>query len=184
MGRLELPALRTSNLAGRWLVAAYMPGRGGYYGEMQMERAGEDEYNTRVSLTSVRDGSRIIRSGRSAVYGASAWRGRSKGNEPEGSAPDDPSSEAREVLWIAPDQSTAEGRWFWGQYQEFGFNVKLRRGSSDPTLIVLDRASLKTASQGESRSLDRGQFPGSGCSCRSELRAGRRRAQYCFPYAE
>ena len=29
-------------------------------------------------------------------------------------------SEMREVMWISPDQSQAEGRWFWGEYQEFG----------------------------------------------------------------
>ena len=28
-----------------------------------------------------------------------------------------------------------EGRWFFGEYQEFGFDVKLERASADPTLI-------------------------------------------------
>jgi quinohemoprotein amine dehydrogenase len=111
-----------------------------------MERAGDDEYNTRVTLTSVKDGARIVRSGRSAVFGGDAWRGRSKGDGPASSNPDDLASEAREVLLIGSDQSTAEGRWFWGQYQEFEFNVKLRRASSDPTLIGVDRSSLKTGS--------------------------------------
>jgi quinohemoprotein amine dehydrogenase len=136
----------TKDLTGRWLVVASVPGHGNYYGEMQMARAGDDEYDTRVSLTSVKDGSRVSRSGRSAVFGSYAWRGRSKGTGPTGSAPDDLASEAREVLLIAPDQSTAEGRWFWGQYQEFEFNVKLRRASSEPTLIGVDRSSLKTGS--------------------------------------
>ena len=54
---------RTPNLAGRWLVTASMQGRGMYYGEMQVEGTG-DEFNTSVHLTSVRDGSTIIRSGR------------------------------------------------------------------------------------------------------------------------
>jgi quinohemoprotein amine dehydrogenase len=134
------------DLAGRWLVAAFVPGHGNYYGEMQIDRAGDGEYNTHVNLTSVKDGSRVLRSGRSAVFGDYAWRGRSKGTGPVSSAPDDPGSEAREVLLIAPDQSTAEGRWFWGQYQEFEFNVKMRRASSDPTLIGVDRSSLKTGS--------------------------------------
>jgi len=134
------------DLAGRWLVAASVPGNGNYYGEMQVERTGDGEYNTRVSLTSIRDGSRVLRSGRTAVLGGYAWRGRSKGTGPASSAPDDPGSEAREVLLIATDQSTAEGRWFWGQYQEFEFNVKLRRASAEPTLIGVDRSSLKTGS--------------------------------------
>lgn len=134
------------NLTGRWLVSAYVPGRGKYYGEMKIDPAGEDEFNTSVHLTSVQDGSQIARSGRNVVYAGYAWRGRSKGSAPAASTPDDLSSDAREVMWIAPDQSTAEGRWFWGQYQEFGIDVKLRRASSDVTLLAVDRSSLKTGS--------------------------------------
>ena len=137
----------TSNLAGRWLVTALTPGRGKYYGEMQVDPAGDDEFNTSVRLTAVNDGSTIMRTGRSAVYAAYAWRGRSKGSGPASSAPDDLASEAREVLWFAPDQSSAEGRWFWGQYQEFGLDVRLQRASSDTTLLLTDRSSLKTGSQ-------------------------------------
>ena len=133
-------------------------GHGTYYGKMQIDRDGDDEYNTRATLISVRDGSRIIRSGRAVVFGGSAWRGRSRGNS-RTLAPDDVSSEAREVLLIATDQSTAEGRWFWGQYQEFGFEVKLRRDSSVPTLLTMDRASLKTASRASRIRLIGDHFP-------------------------
>ena len=138
---------RASSLTGRWLVTALLQGHGEYYGEMQVDPAGDDEFTTRATLMSVRDGSTIQRSGRSAVYGGYAWRGRSKGGDTPGTAPDDPSIEAREVMWIAPDQLTAEGRWFWGQYQEFGFDVKLQRTTSDPTLVTVDRSSLKAGSE-------------------------------------
>jgi quinohemoprotein amine dehydrogenase len=124
-----------------------MPGRGEYTGEMLVDRDGDDEYSTRVTLTSVRDGSRILRSGRTTVFGGAAWRGRSKSNGPGNPAPEDPSSEAREVLLIGPDQSAVKGRWFWGQYQEFGFDVRLQRSSSAPTLIGVDRSSLRTGSR-------------------------------------
>jgi len=145
----------SENLAGRWLVSAYMPGRGKYYGEMQITRDGDDEYSTRVTLTSVKDGSQISRSGRTTLFGGSELRGRSSGSgggktagrNSGGVAPDDPSSEAREVLLIAPNQRTAKGRWFWGQYQEFGLDVKVQRASSYPTLIGIDRSSLKTGSR-------------------------------------
>ena len=136
----------TPNLAGRWLVTASMQGRGQYYGEMQVDSEG-DEFSTSVHLTAVRDGSTIVRSGRSVVFGAYAWRGRSQGSRAANSAPDNPNSEAREVLWVSPDQSTAEGRWYWGQYQEFGFDVKLRRAASGPTLTMVDPPSLKTGSE-------------------------------------
>ena len=137
----------TLNLAGRWWVTASIAGHGKYYGEMQVDPAGDDEFTTRIALTSVQDGSTIHRTGRSAVYGNYAWRGRSKDAGGASVAPDGLASEAREVLWIAPDQSTAEGRWFWGQYQEFGFDVKLRRVTADPTLVAADRASLKAGTQ-------------------------------------
>ena len=148
------------DLAGRWLVAASMPGHGNYYGEMQIDRADDGEYNTRVNLTSVKDGSRVLRSGRSAVFGDYAWRGRSKGTGPASSVPDDPGSEAREVMLIAPEGATAAGRWFWGQYQEFEFNVKLWRASSDPTLIGVDRSSLRTGSIATRIRLMGDKFPG------------------------
>jgi quinohemoprotein amine dehydrogenase len=155
------------NLAGRWLVSAYMPGRGKYYGEMQINRDGDDEYSTRVTLRSVKDGSQISRSGRTTLFGGSAWRGRSSGssggNTADGTsgaiAPDDPSSEAREVLLIARNQATAAGRWFWGQYQEFGFDVKLQRASSNPTVIGIDRPALKTGSRANRVRLVGDHFP-------------------------
>lgn len=137
-----------AKLAGRWLVSAHIQGRGKYYGEMEVEQSGaEDEFATRVTLQSVSDGSTIRRSGHGLIFGGYAWRGRSKGIDAAGSAPDDLSSEVREAMWFAPDQSQAEGRWFWGPYQEFGFDVHLRRATSNPALIAVDRSSLKTGSR-------------------------------------
>jgi len=142
--------MRAPKLAGRWIVSAYIPGRGKFYGEMELDPSSgtDDEFTTRVKLTSLKDGSTISRTGHSLVYGGYAWRGRSKGTPAANAAPGDLNSEAREVMWISPDQSTAEGRWFWGEYQEFGFDVKLLRPSADPTLIGADRSLLKTGSQG------------------------------------
>lgn len=92
------------------------------------------------------------------MFGGDAWRGRSRGSDPA-SSPDDPLTEAREVLLIAADQSTAEGRWFWGQYQEFGFDVKLRRASADPVLIGVDGSALKTGSSANRVRLSGHNFP-------------------------
>jgi len=140
--------MRAPKLAGRWIVTANITGRGKYYGELEIEPGGaEDEFTTRVKLTSVKDGSSIVRSGHSVVYAGYSWRGRSKGaNAP--STPDDLGSEMREVMWVSPDQLKAEGRWFWGQYQEFGLDVHMERASTDATLIAADRTALKAGSQG------------------------------------
>ena len=139
--------MRTPKLAGRWLVTANIPGKGKYYGEMVMEPGGaDDEFQTRVKLQSVKDGSALTRSGQGLVYAGYSWRGRSKGTS-AGSQPDDPSKEMREAMWISPDQLSAEGRWFWGEYQEFGVDVKMVRASADPTLVGVDRTMLKLGSQ-------------------------------------
>lgn len=139
---------RSANLTGRWLVTATLAGHGAYYGDLEIDPEPDGDYTTSARLVSVNDGLRFIRNGRGVVYAGYAWRGRSKG---PGSpvAPDHIFSQAREVLWFSPDQSTAEGRWFWGQYQEFGFDVKLRRPSDEPALLLLDRTALKTGSQAD-----------------------------------
>ena len=141
--------MHAPKLSGQWIVSAYIPGRGRFYGSMDVEanNGTDDEFTTKVKLTSVRDGSTISRTGHNVVYAGYAWRGRSKGTLPAHPAPDDLASDMREVMWVSPDQSTAEGRWFWGQYQEFGFDVKMQRASANPTLIGVDRTSLKTGSQ-------------------------------------
>src|SRR5438105_2501005 len=54
----------------------------------------------------------------------------------------------REVMWIAPDQLTAEGRWFWGEYQEFGVDVKMERASDGPMITGNDVTMLKTGATG------------------------------------
>jgi len=146
-------------LTGRWLVTASVPGRGTYCGDMQVDEAGDDEFTTRVNLRSVRDGSELHRTGRSAVYAGHAWRGRSAGGGTAGSAPDDPSSETREVLWFAPDLTKAEGRWYWGQYQEFGFDVRLQRASAQPALLAIDRLALRTGKRAERVRLIGDNFP-------------------------
>jgi quinohemoprotein amine dehydrogenase len=142
--------MRAPKLAGRWVVSTHLPGRGKFYGEMLIEpKPGvDDEFTTKVKLTSVKDGSTITRTGKCVIYAGYAWRGRSKGTPPAKPAPDDLSSEMREVMSVSADQSSAEGRWFWGEYQEFGFDVKMQRASADPMLITSDVSSLKTGTTG------------------------------------
>ena len=174
--------MRAPKLAGRWLVSAYLPGRGKFYGEMEVEPSSgsDDEFTTRVKLTSVKDGSTISRTGHSVVYAGYAWRGRSKGTPAANATPDDLGSEMREVMWVSPDQSTAEGRWFWGEYQEFGFDVKLQRASADPTLIGVDRTLLKTGSQGTRVRLIAESLPAQDCPRGSGLRNRCHGETHCF----
>jgi quinohemoprotein amine dehydrogenase len=142
--------MRPARLAGRWVLSAWLPGKGRYVGEMTIEAgAGENEFKTATTLVSLRDGSKISRAGTSLVYAGYSWRGRSRSAAaPPNAAPDDPRNDVREVMWVSPDQSFAEGRWFWGYYQEFGFDVHMQRANGGPVLLTTDKPSLKTGSQG------------------------------------
>jgi quinohemoprotein amine dehydrogenase len=150
----------TPKITGRWLVTANIRGRGTYLGEMVVAAgAGPGEFTTQVTLQSLKDSSTLRRSGQGVVYGGYAWRGRSKGLGTAGSSPDDLENEMRETLWIAPDQSRIEGRWFWGQYQEFGFDLVMQRPATEGTLLAVDRRSFKIGSQGNRIRLVGDQLP-------------------------
>jgi quinohemoprotein amine dehydrogenase len=140
---------RAPKLAGKWLVSAHIAGRGDFSGEMTIDAgSAADEFTTRVKLLPIAGGAAIERSGKVLVFNGYAWRGRSTGTA-SGSAPGDIPGEMRESMMIAPDQSQAEGRWFWGSYDEFGADVKLRRVSAAATIIAVDRPSLKAGSQAQ-----------------------------------
>ncbi len=143
--------MRAPRIAGKWLMSAHIPGRGKYYGELTIAPgAAEDEFKTTVKLQPVGGGPAITRTGNGIVYAGYSWRGRSSGGALAANAtPDDLASTMRETLWISPDQTSAEGRWFWGDYQEFGMDVKLRRETSEPALLTLDRYSLKSGPQAQ-----------------------------------
>ena len=49
----------------------------------------------------------------------------------------------REVMALSKDQNEFTGRWFWGEYSEFGMDVTMRRATSAPMLIGVDKPSLK-----------------------------------------
>ena len=138
---------RPPALAGQWLVTAHIPGRGNFHGDMTVEPASDgDAFVTRTRLRSVDGNTTLDRTGRSVVYGGTAWRGRSSASNAATAAPDDPANDMQEVLLIASDGSKAEGRWFRGQYQELGIDVKMQRAPAGPVLILVDPPSLKAGS--------------------------------------
>ncbi|PZQ60829.1 MAG: quinohemoprotein amine dehydrogenase subunit alpha [Sphingomonas taxi] len=137
------PRIRPPYLAGTWLVSAHLPGRGDYVGELTI-RAGRsaDEFVTDTTLRSLTGGETLTRHGAGLVYGGYSWRGRSAGPAPV-TAADDPGHATRETMWFAPDQMSAEGRWFWGEYHEFGFDVKLVREGSAPVIAAVASGGLR-----------------------------------------
>ena len=143
--------MRAPKITGKWLISARVIGKGKYYGDLTIAQgAADDEFTTQMKLYPVNGGPAISRTGTGLVYTGYSWRGRSKGGTVAANAsPDDLSREMREAMWISPDQTWAEGRWFFGEYSEFGMDVKLHRVTTEPMLLTLDKYSLKTGSQAQ-----------------------------------
>lgn len=163
---------RAPKLTGKWLVSAHIAGRGEFFGAMTIDAGSTpDEFTTQVNLRPVAGGPAIERSGKVLVFNGYAWRGRSTGS-PSGSAPGDIPAEMRESMMIAPDQSRAEGRWFWGSYDEFGADVKLRRVSGAATILLIDRPSLKAGSKAQRVRILGDSFPDQVTSADIDFGAG------------
>jgi len=80
--------------------------------------------------------------------------------------------DVREVMMISRDQRSIEGRWFWGAYQEFGFNATLFRAGADPTVLTTDISSLKTGSAGAKVKIYGDHFPSDVSASDIDLGAG------------
>jgi quinohemoprotein amine dehydrogenase len=156
---------RPPKLAGKWLASAHIVGKGAFWGEIDIGAGSSpDEFSTNIRLEPAGGGPAIQRSGKVIVFNGYAWRGRSTGAA-SGPAPGDIPAEMRESMMIAPDQSEAEGRWFWGSYDEFGVDVKLWKASGAATILALDRARLQTGSAAQRVRIFGDSFP-------SQLTAG------------
>ena len=127
------------DLTGRWLVTASSPGKGKYFGEMTVARAGSGAFTTQTTLVSAQDGSKLEMPGKSLVYTGYEWRGAARSA---------PFGMLREVMTLSADHSTLQGRWFWGAYQEFGFTVSLQRSGQDLTVLGTDAMAIPAGTQG------------------------------------
>ena len=63
--------------------------------------------------------------------------------QPEGSTGGVEASSVREVMWVDRDWQGLSGRWFWGEHDEFGVDVQLRRLGRETIVAAVDRPSLK-----------------------------------------
>ncbi len=154
--------MRAPKIAGKWLVSANILGHGKFYGDITIEPgAAEDEFKTTTTLHSVKKDNTVVQADRYSdrLLPATRRADAPKGAPPANAKPDDLGSEARETLWIAPDQNTAVGRWYWGQYEEFGFDVNLVRASTEPTVSAVALYSLKAGSTGTAVKLYGDSFP-------------------------
>lgn len=143
------PRIKTPMLAGKWVVTGSLPGKGRFVGEMTVapKAPGSDEFVTTTVLRSLSGGETMTRKGTGLVYAGYSWRGTSI-SAAKPAAPDDLNSTVRETMWFAPDQTMAMGRWYWGEYQEFGLDVTLKRETGGPVIAAASPDAVKTGSQG------------------------------------
>lgn len=139
--------MRPPRLEGTWLVTATAPGRGRYFGTLTIAPGAKpEEFSTSIALRSLDSDAKLSRKGTGIVYAGYAWRGRNSGDAAAVSAAGLMDRDARETLWFAPDQKSATGRWFWGSYEEFGFDVQMVRADRGPSVGAVTPSVLKSGS--------------------------------------
>ncbi len=111
---------RPPRLEGTWVLSGRQPGRGAVYGTVTMDAAGADEFTTRTTYTFPATGETVTRTGRGLVYTGYQWRGRASAS---GAADD----QLREVMFVERGVNEIQGRWFQGDYDEIGMDVRLSR---------------------------------------------------------
>lgn len=142
--------LRPPELAGRWAVQGYAPGRGSFHGLVSISGArASDEFTTKSELVYAATGERETRSGSAIVYTGYQWRGRSARSAAGTNG--DVEGSLREVMLVDPDWRRMTGRWFTGAYDEMGVDVTLRRLGTGPAILGLSRPALQAPSSGTLR---------------------------------
>lgn len=165
------PRIRTPMLGGKWTVTATQRGHGRLVGEMTVvPKPGSNEFTTITTLRSLETGKTFTRKGTALAYAGFSWRGTSSGESASPARPDEMTGPMRETMWFSPDQTSAEGRWYWGEYHEFGLDVKLARAGGSPVLSAVAPDALKVGSKGIEAHLYGADLPGNLTA--SEVDAG------------
>ncbi|MCI0436586.1 MAG: quinohemoprotein amine dehydrogenase subunit alpha [Gemmatimonadetes bacterium] len=146
--------MRPPVLAGEWLLSGTESGRGAFYGRMTIARidGSPDEFTTRATYVYAKSGQRVTREGRAVVYTGFQWRGRSN----ETGTADQP---WREVVTLEPGWRGASGRWYRGDYDEFGMDVTLSRLGADPVIAGAHPRGLQKAAAAQQIAIHGANLP-------------------------
>jgi quinohemoprotein amine dehydrogenase len=125
------------DLSGKWLFTTHQPTKGLASGTVVFEKT-PTGYVTRADIT-LADGKAEKRTGTGVLYSDLTWRGRS-----EGAALQD----QREVLALADDGTTLEGRFFRGDYGELGLDVRMVRLGSDTRIAGVNPKAVAAKAEG------------------------------------
>ena len=131
--------MRPPPIEGTWILSGSEPGKGPFYGRLTITNAGRAEYTTRATYRYARTGQMVTRDGRSTVYTGFQWRGRSTAG----------GQQWREVVFVEPGWQEMSGRWFRGDYDEFGIDVTIRRMSPAIVALGVSPNGLRTNAAGQ-----------------------------------
>ena len=146
--------MRSPRLDGTWLLSGYDPGAGPIFGTVKMTAnpSAADEFTTDTTFQYARSGRTVTRTGRSLIYAGHQWRGRTMVNA-------DAATSLREVMEVERDWQSMAGRWFNGDYDELGPDVKLTRIASAPVVAGLDRPSARRGGTAQTLRIFGANFP-------------------------
>ena len=131
--------MRPPRITGTWALRGHDPGRGPIYGTVEISPgADEGNFETSMRYAYARSGDEVERDGRAIVYTGYQWRGRSFEGGSEETA-------LREVMMVERGWNEINGRWFAGDYDEFGPDVTLVRVDG-PVVLGLHPGALRSGS--------------------------------------
>src|SRR5687768_901543 len=136
--------MRPPPIEGTWILTGNEPGKGAFYGRVTIASAAPAEYTTRATYRYASGGT-VDRQGRATVYTGYQWRGRSS----EGTSRGAPAPQWREVVFVEPGWQEMSGRWFRGDYDEFGIDVTLKRLTPAPVAVAVAPKALRTNASGQ-----------------------------------
>jgi quinohemoprotein amine dehydrogenase len=137
-------AMRPAKIDGTWTLSGWEASKGPIFGTVALTPVAgtTDEFTSQTTYTYARTGEQVSRTGRVSVFTGFQWRGRSTVGGADTTA-------LREVMFIEPDWSAIEGRWFAGGYDELGLDVKLQRAGAGLTVVGTDHAGLRRGGTGQ-----------------------------------
>ena len=158
--------MRPPRIEGSWLISGTQPGMGAFYGTLTVARAGQsdDEFTTNATYTFVDGGARVTREGRAVVYTGFQWRGSSNEQGKQ--------EKWREVMMVEPGWSSMSGRWFTGEYDEFGMDVTLTRASAAVSVAGASPRALRRGGGAQEVKLYGVNLPGSAAAAAIDFGPG------------
>lgn len=160
-------SMRPAKVDGTWTLSGREPSKGAIYGKVVLTpvAGATDEFTTETTFTYARTGEQVTRTGRTTIFTGYQWRGRNTVGGADTTA-------LREVMFVEPDWSSIEGRWFMGGYDELGLDVKLQRGGTGLTVIGTDHVALRAGGAGQALKIYVANAPASIAAKDLDLGAG------------